>query len=190
MITIRDITKLLNPIKRKIYLLVGRAILTAVNNTGKVGFHDSGSRKNPQRVQVTGLAGETLTDLDRFQEYGFEAYPKTGTAEAVLVSPDGTRANAFIIMIQDNEYRPTDGREGESIQYDDKDARMSCYDGKIALGNKTQAVELLDLMDQILTALQSLTIQDKGDPPVQSPLNNAATFGTIQTELTKIRGTL
>ena len=198
MITIRDITKLLNPIKRKIYLLIGRAILTAVNNTGKVGFHDSGSRKNPQRVQVTGLAGETLTDLDRFQEYGFETYPKTGTAEAVLISPDGTRANAFIVMIQDNEYRPDDLNEGDSCQYDADNARVLCSGGKIAMGNPDQTLtstpsggkaEAMEIIDRLFTLLQG-DVNLGGAASGTKLITALPELAKLQTDWNKIKGAL
>jgi len=199
MITIRDVVKLLNPIKRKIYLLIGRAVLAAVNNEGKVGFYDSEDRPTPQRVQVTGLVNETLTDLERFQEYGFETYPIPATAEAILVSPDGTRANSFVIMIQDITYRPTDLQEGDSCQYDYKNARILCRDGKLGLGNPDQTltstppggkVEFIELVDRILTVLQGIT-NLAGAASTSSFLPAVlAELAKIQVDLNTIKGTL
>jgi phage gp45-like len=71
--------KLIQPLKRKVFLLIGRAILTAVNNSEKF-----------MKVQVTALKDETITDIERVQEYGFETYPKKD-AEAFIVFPNGNR---------------------------------------------------------------------------------------------------
>lgn len=198
MSVLRDVAKLLSPIKRKIYLLIGRAILEAVNNEGKTGFHDSGSRANPQRVQVTGLVNETLTDIDRFQEYGFETYPIADTAEAVLISPDGTRANSFVIMIQDNEYRPTDLLAGDSCQYDHKNARMLCRDGKLAMGNPDQTLtstpsggkaEAFEIIDRLFTLLQS-DVNLGGAASGTKLITALPELAKLQADWNKIKGVL
>ena len=91
---INEFTKFIDPIKRKIYLMVGRAILTAVKNTGKT-----------QMIQVTGLKDETISDIERMQEYGFESYPESG--EAIINFINGNRDHGIVICIHDRENRPT-----------------------------------------------------------------------------------
>jgi len=114
-----NLERLLNPIKRKLFLLIGKAILTKVNNVGKTGFHDSGTRANPQRVDMNWFG--QLTDIERSQPYGFETYPVADTAKCILLSPDGSRSNTFVIMVQDDEYRPTDLSEGDTCLYGKND---------------------------------------------------------------------
>ena len=57
--TLFDFNKLLIPIKRKLYLLAGRAILTAIDNTTKTAT-----------IQVTGLKDETITGIEYLSPYG------------------------------------------------------------------------------------------------------------------------
>lgn len=97
------ILKMIEPIKTKIYLIIGRAILTAVNN----------SEKN-QKVQVTGLSGEIISDMERVQNYGFETYPVIdGNDEVVSIFLNGNREKGIGIIIGNREYRPKDLQSGE-----------------------------------------------------------------------------
>lgn len=114
-----DLQRYLNPIRRKLYMMMGKALLTAVNNSGEVGFYAAGDRKNPQRLNMDWLG--TLTDIERAQPYGFESYPIVGTAKNIILAQDGSRQNAFVVMVQDDEYRPTDGSEGDTIFYGKND---------------------------------------------------------------------
>lgn len=126
---ISDLARILDPIKRKIFLLIGKALLTAINNEGKVGTYDSGSRANPQRLTMNWFG--QLTDIERSQPFGFETYPVVGTSKAVLLNPDGARSNVFCIMVQDDAYRPTDLSEGEVCIYDKDDNRIWIKNGKL-----------------------------------------------------------
>ena len=94
-------------ISNKIYSMIGRAILTAINNSGKV-----------QRIQVKGIYGEILTDIDRIQEYGLETYPEvSGDTEVILICPDGNREQAIAIKIGTRAYRPSTLNKGEVQLY-------------------------------------------------------------------------
>jgi len=105
MIDIEGLKRLLNPIKRKIFLMIGRALLTAIDNGGSV-----------QRVQVQGLKGETLSDIDHAQPYGFAAYPETGK-EVILVFVNGDRDQGVALSVVDRDTRPTDLAEGDACLY-------------------------------------------------------------------------
>jgi phage baseplate assembly protein V len=99
-------TKLFDNIRARIFRLIGRAKLTTVSNT-----------KKTQLVQVKALKDETITDIERFQEYGFETYPKAD-AETLIVFPGGNRDQGSVVCIMDTRYRPTDLKEGEVQVYD------------------------------------------------------------------------
>jgi phage baseplate assembly protein V len=105
MITFNDLNRLLAPIKRKIFLLVGRAILTAVNNS-----------EQTQKIQVQILKDEVITDIERFQEYGFETYPKQ-EAEPLIDFLNGNRDHGIAICVHDRRYRPQNLTEGEVAVY-------------------------------------------------------------------------
>jgi phage baseplate assembly protein V len=99
-------TKLFDGIKSKVFRLIGRAKLTKISNSEK-----------KQLIQVKALKDETITDIERFQEYGFETYPKTDS-EALLVFPGGNRDQGIAVCIIDTRYRPTGLNEGEVQVYD------------------------------------------------------------------------
>lgn len=95
--------RIIEAVKRKIFLLIGRAVLTAVTNSGKV-----------QRIQVSALKEEIISDVERMQPYGFESYPIAGSAmEVTLLCPNGNRDQAIAICITDRENRPVTLAEGD-----------------------------------------------------------------------------
>jgi phage gp45-like len=184
----------LDTIKRKFFLLIGKALLSAINNTGEVGYHDSGGRPSPQRISVN-FFGPT-TDIERVQEYGLETYPVKGTAEAVLLSLDGSKSTIFAIAVKDDKYRPTDGRVGETIQYDDKNARMSCNGGKIAIGNPSETLtstpsggkaEAMEIIDRLFTLLQS-DVNLGGAASGTKLITALPELAKLQTDWNKIKG--
>jgi phage baseplate assembly protein V len=103
----RSLINILEPIKRRVFLLIGRGKLTSVTNS-----------KKTQLVQGKFLKDETISDIERVQEYGFDTYPKKGTAEEIAIFPNGNRDRGIVICIQDNGYRPTTLEEGEVQIYD------------------------------------------------------------------------
>jgi phage baseplate assembly protein V len=95
MIKIEDLKRLLRPITNKIFLLIGRALLTTINNA-----------EQTQKIQVTALNGETITDIERFQEYGFESYPNLNS-EVVIGFLNGNRDQGIALCVHDRANRPT-----------------------------------------------------------------------------------
>ena len=108
------LNRLLAPLKNKIFLLIGRAVLKAVK-----------ASEGTMRVQVSGLKDETITDMEYVQNYGFTCYPKVGSAETVNLFVNGSRDNGVTIIVNDREYRPTDLAEGEVCVYDRNDSRIT-----------------------------------------------------------------
>lgn len=102
----RPLKKLSDTLKRKIQLTVSRCIIRLINDAASV-----------QQLQVTGLPGETLDNIDRFQQYGFTSYPLAG-AEGIMVAVGGDRSHCVVIAVEDMRYRPKDGESGDSIQFD------------------------------------------------------------------------
>lgn len=106
---LNDFRRLIEPLKRRIFLLLGRAILTAIDNAG-----------NTQKMQITVLSNETISDVERFQEYGLETYPFTD-AEPLAVFLNGNRDHGIVLCVHDRRYRPKDLVEGEAALYTDED---------------------------------------------------------------------
>ena len=107
---LNDFKRLIRPLQNKIFLLLGRAVLMAINNA-----------KMTQEIQISALEGELISDMERFQEYGFETYPLTG-AEVLAVFLNGNRDHGFAVCVHDRRYRPQDLVSGEVAIYTDEDS--------------------------------------------------------------------
>lgn len=107
---INTIRRLIDPVKRKLMMIIGRAIVTYVDNT-----------TGTQRIQLTVLANETVSNVERFEEYGLTSYPATDT-QAVVLFLGGNRSHPIVINVHDRETRPVDLAESEVCLYSAKDA--------------------------------------------------------------------
>lgn len=103
----RVVAKLMAPLQRRVMLMVGRAVIRAVADGTKM-----------QEVQLSGLAGEVLASVERFQEYGFTSHPHPG-AEAAVVFVGGDRSHGLVVAVDDRRYRLVALNQGEVALYDD-----------------------------------------------------------------------
>ena len=101
----RSIEKITSPLRNRIYLMIGRALLTAVN--------DKGGR---QFVQFRALKGELKDGVERLQEYGFSSHPLAG-AQGLFVCVAGNRDLPIMISVDDPRYRFKDQQAGEVVMY-------------------------------------------------------------------------
>ena len=99
----------LKALSRRVKLAVGRAVLQLVDDARKL-----------QSVQVVGLRGEVLDEVERFQQYGFTSHPHP-KAECVVLSVGGMRQHPIVIAIDDRRYRLIGLEEGEVGIYTDED---------------------------------------------------------------------
>lgn len=104
---ISTIKHLLNPLQRRVALMVSRAVVVLVNDALKM-----------QGVQINLLAGVTRDGVERFQNYGFTSNPHPG-AEAIVVSVGGNQDHGIAIVVDDRRYRLVGLAEGEAALYDD-----------------------------------------------------------------------
>lgn len=105
---IEAIQRLTEDMRGKIRLMVGRAILSAVQDGGAI-----------QTAQASLLADEAHDDMERVQQYGFTSVPMQG-AEAVVVFPGGNRDHGLIIAVDDRRYRLRGLESGEVALYTDE----------------------------------------------------------------------
>jgi phage baseplate assembly protein V len=119
--------KMLEPLKRRVQLMVSRAVVNLIKDTGKI-----------QRVQVTMLADETADDVEHFQPFGFTSHPPAGS-EAIVLSVGGNRDHPVAVVISERATRfrgPTDAglAAGESAIYSSIGTRVHVKaDGSIAV---------------------------------------------------------
>lgn len=104
----RQLARLLQPLRRKVALMIGRATIRMVDDQGGI-----------QRVQIEALAGETLDRVERFQEYGFTSRPLSG-AMAVFAAIAGIRAHSIVLGVEDRRYRLRGMAGGEVALHDDQ----------------------------------------------------------------------
>ena len=105
----RLIARVMAPLRRRVLLMIGRAMLTLVDDARKL-----------QSVQVVALNGEVIDDAERFQQYGFTSVPHP-EAEAVVLSVGGMRQHPIVIAVEDRRYRVRDLAAGEVCLYTDED---------------------------------------------------------------------
>lgn len=110
MITINDFKRLIRPLRNKLFLLIGRALMSAIDNS-----------EGTQKINISLLQNESLSGVERLENYGFTSHPKPG-AECLTLFLNGNRNQGIVVVVHDRRYKPTDHLEGESILYTDEDA--------------------------------------------------------------------
>lgn len=173
MITISDFKRLIRPLQNKIFLLIGRALISAIDNS-----------EGTQKLSISLLQNENLSGVEKLQDYGFENYPKPG-AEGVALFLNGNRNQGIVVVVHDRRYRPSDLVEGEVIVYTDEDLtsqddRIHFKRGKIHRHKNNQ-----HLVDAIVKAIFTT-------PLFQVDCNqhviNAAISDIITTPLFRVTG--
>lgn len=97
--------RMLAPVVRRIQLLLGRGVLTGVNDALKA-----------QNMQITAMDDETFDEVERLQQYGQISVPLPG-AEVVFGCLGAQRDQAVILVAEDRRYRPTGLPAGDSGLY-------------------------------------------------------------------------
>jgi phage gp45-like len=105
---IKDLLKIIAPLQRKIMLMVGRAVLTTIKDSGDY-----------QTLQVSLLGEDVIDGPERLQNYGFTSVPKAG-ADAILVCIGGSHDNGIVIACDDKRYRLKGLASGEVAIYTDE----------------------------------------------------------------------
>lgn len=98
--------RLMAPLERRLLSLASRSTLVLVD--------DSGTK---QLVQITALASERGSKIQRLQSFGFTANPPPGCS-GLLISIGGSRTHCLFIE-GENGNRKKDLQTGESAQYND-----------------------------------------------------------------------
>lgn len=108
MISLNDFKRLIAPLQRKIYLIIGRAVLTAVNNS-----------EGTQKLSMEVLKNEIITDVEKPEDYGFTSFPLKG-AELLPLFFNGNRDHGMVVKAHDRRHRPKDLVEGEVAIFTDE----------------------------------------------------------------------
>lgn len=169
------------PIRQRVLLMLGRAVISAVNDTGGI-----------QLLKMDLLADETR-DVERYGAYGFTSNPPVGS-EAIVAFLGGNRAQGVVIGIEDRTVRLKNLATGDVAMY----TGTSCYAKLVKVGNEYhlkvdklklegETDELLDLVKQVAQKTQEVveTLSTDTTNTIFGPmkLNHFATYETKATEL-------
>jgi len=156
------ITRIKSSIMRKIYLIIGRGILEAINN----------DESKIQKIQVTGLSGETITDMERPQNYGLESYPDESEDFEVVYACIGGNRDQGVVLVVHRRDRPT-LEKGEVSLYSKfgKDIVLT-KDNTIKMADGSQAMLKGDAFMTEFDQLKAAVDQLKTDFAAWTPVPN------------------
>lgn len=137
-----------------------RGVLKRVNSAGAV-----------QTMQVEGLAGESLQDVEYFEHYGLTSNPPVGT-QVVSLPMNGQTSHSIVIATEHGKYRIKGLESGEVAIYTDEDAKIVLKRGRIietdcdifrinCLSFEVNATEKTDFNTPMLTASEQVTAKNK-----------------------------
>ncbi len=114
----REIKKALDPVKHRISLMLGRAVLSLIS--------DAEAR---QYVQFEALKGEVKDRVERVQQYGFTSVPHPG-AQVVFVAMGGNRDHLLAISVDDPRHRLFGLEIGEAAMFTDEGDKIVLKRGR------------------------------------------------------------
>lgn len=91
--SIDNTRKLLDRLRKKTQLMVGRCVLSAAEEKGLL------------TSQVEALEGETLEGVERLENYGLAGHPPAGS-EGALFNVGGSRDHPLLVGLEHRKYRP------------------------------------------------------------------------------------
>jgi phage gp45-like len=128
---INELKRMYNKILMKLFYIMARGELKIVTND-----------QPTQLINQSCLAGEYITDIERFEEYGITSYPMLG-AETFSLFNSGNRDQGVVIKVHDSRYRPKDLASGDVCIYTYKDNTLAhriwlkAVDGSIHISGNT-----------------------------------------------------
>ncbi|MEE6069775.1 phage baseplate assembly protein V, partial [Avibacterium paragallinarum] len=88
------------------------------------------STDNIQKTQVSGLADETLQDVELMQHFGFTSAPPTGT-QAVIIPIGGQTSHGIVIATENGAFRVKNLQGGEVAIYDQSGSTIVLKQGRL-----------------------------------------------------------
>jgi phage baseplate assembly protein V len=115
------VARMLEPVGRRIRLMVARAVVTAIADAGKI-----------QSAQVKLLDGEVRDAVEILHQYGFTSIPH-GQPEGLYFSVGGDRDHGVMICVADRQFRLKNIAPGEVALYDDLGQKVHLTRGGIVV---------------------------------------------------------
>lgn len=95
---------------------------------GKLTLTQSG--KPIQRVQVQGLADETLQDIEQLQQFGFTSHAPAHT-DVIVIPLGGDTSHGIVIASEHGSFRVKNLQSGEVAVYDQSGSSIVLKQGKL-----------------------------------------------------------
>ena len=95
---------------------------------GKIARVSSGG--GVQKIQVAGLDGETVQDLEHAENFGFTSHPPAGS-DCVVVPLGGKTSHGIIVTTTNGAYRISNLAEGETAVYNADGAKIVLKQGRV-----------------------------------------------------------
>lgn len=172
--TMRELRRVLDPIRNKIRLMVSRSVLTRILDTAGI-----------QVIQIKGLPGEALDGIERFQNYGFTSVPLSGS-ESIIVFVGGSRSHGVAIANDDRRHRKKNLQPGESAQYSDEGDFIHLKRGRIIKVSSGGEVEVsapkVKLTGVIEVDISAAAVKLKATGPVTIDGGTVILIGTTTIE--------
>ena len=88
------------------------------------------STDNIQKVQASGLADETLQDVELMQQFGFTSVPPANT-QAVILPIGGQTTHGIVIATENGSFRVKNLQGGEVAVYDESGSSIVLKKGRL-----------------------------------------------------------
>lgn len=85
---------------------------------------------NIQKVQVSGLADETLQDVELMQQFGLTSVPPAGT-QVVVLPMGGETTHSIVIATENGSVRIKNLKSGETAVYDESGSTIILKQGRL-----------------------------------------------------------
>lgn len=168
------ITNCIRPLKNRVYTMITRAVIESVKDSDGM-----------QVVKVNLLAGETRSDVERFQNFGFTSNPPK-SSEAVALAMGGDRDHLIVIVADDRKTRVKNLEEGESAFYNKGGDNLTLKNSGNLEGELRENFEMTlkklkfendqgEVIDILVQALQALSVEPF--------IVNKGTFAILKTQL-------
>lgn len=95
---------------------------------GVINLVNSGD--NIQKVQVSGLADETIADVELMQQFGLTSVPPAGT-QVVVIPVGGMTTHSIVVATENGSFRVKNLKGGEVAVYDESGSSIILRNGKL-----------------------------------------------------------
>lgn len=112
------ILKAVQPIQRRVQLMVGRGSVKSVKDSGGL-----------QTLQIQFNPKEVRADIERVQNFGLTSFPDDGS-EAVTIFIGGNRDHGLTVAVDNRKLRPKDLNKGETCLYNSKGVKILLAESK------------------------------------------------------------